>query len=236
MKVALLLVTAAVGAVGSVGCADNDLSISVQQMQAVTKMQMCVASAAVGLAGRDRGVLDVSLVQQSGYIAVPVVRNNLQTRLMTGGVELNAIQLIGANVSLFTPAGAPLALPSGQQKFFYAAAGGRIDPGGTGVMFIEVIPAAAARSLAGGIMGTSFLTVVAEVRPVAMRANDQIIGAPLSFPIDLCTGCLRTSQACPLSAAGAVGGCFPQQDDPIDCCTDSTGAVFCGAAAPVKTM
>ncbi|MDB4968260.1 MAG: hypothetical protein JWN44_3949 [Myxococcales bacterium] len=233
MKGALVLVTAAIGAVG---CADNNLSMSIQQMEAVTKMSMCVATNAVGGVGRDRGVLDVTLVQQNGYVAVPLVRNNLTSRIETGGVEYNSIQLIGANVALTTTAGDPVALPAGQQKFFYAAAGGNVDPGGLAPMFIEIIPAAAAHTLAGMISGSAVLTIVAEVRPVAMRGGDQMIGGALHFPVDLCAGCLRTTQACPLAAAGAVGGCFPQQDDPIECCTDSTGAILCGASAPVKTM
>src|SRR6266850_69556 len=217
MKGALLRVTAAITTVWAVGCADNDLSISVQSMEAVTKNMMCVAgTSATGGAVRDRGVLDVSQVGASGYIAIPLVRNNQPTRLVTGNVEYNSVQLLGANVALFTTAGAPAPLPSGQQKFFYAAAGGRIDPGMLAAMFIEVIPAAAARTLAGNIMGNSPYTVIAELRPVGMKANDQIIGGPISFPIDLCNGCLRTQTMCPLTHAPGVGGCFPQQDDPID--------------------
>src|SRR5256885_17040248 len=150
MKGALLLVTAAVA---GGGCADNDLSLSIQQMEVVSQTMQCVANTtATGGVGRDRGTLDLTLVTSVGYIGIPLVRNDLPARLMSGNVEFNAIQLLGANVTLTTVAGDPAPLPAGQQKFFYPAAGGRIDPGMAAAMFVELIPATAARALAGNIM------------------------------------------------------------------------------------
>ena len=72
------------------------------------------------------------------------------------------------------------------------------------------------------------------MRPVGMRANDQVIGGPVSFAIDLCDGCLTDNSACPLPKGTIiVDPCFPQQDDPTLCCTDATGALLCGGSAPI---
>ncbi|HEX8950660.1 MAG TPA: hypothetical protein VF945_02390, partial [Polyangia bacterium] len=75
MKVALLLLAAAV--VGAAGCTNNDISMSIIQMQAVTRQNMCVAMAGTSTMTRPRGLLDVANVTTSGYIGIPVVRNNL---------------------------------------------------------------------------------------------------------------------------------------------------------------
>jgi hypothetical protein len=232
MKPALLLLAAAV--VGAAGCTTNDVSLSIIQMEAVSQATACVAvaSSGSGTVGRDRGLLDVANVTTTGYLAVPVVRNNLQS--LMNGVEYNSIQMSGANVKLMNVGGASLTLPSGQSSFFYAAAAGRLDPQGTAPMFIEALPASAAKSLASMIPSGGVFTVVAEMRPVGMRENDQVIGGPVDFPIDMCVGCLDENTACPLPKGSMpTDPCFPQQDDPTICCTDTTGVVACGAAAPV---
>ena len=231
MKPALLLLAAAT--VGAAGCASNDLSLSIVQMESVTPANMCVAMATAGAIGLGRGVLDVSMVTTAGYIAVPVVKNGLASNL--NGVEYNAITVLGANVKLTDAAGGTLTLPSGQSSFFYAAVGGRLDPGGTVPIFVEVIPRDAAQALAGMIPADGNFTVVAEVQPVGMHSTDQIVGGAFSFPIDLCSGCLLKNSTCPLPKGTVVTDpCFPQQDVQTLCCTDATSnATLCGSAAPV---
>jgi hypothetical protein len=186
--------------------------------------------------GRSRGVLDVAQVTTTGYIGVPVVRNNLTT--LQNNIEYNSVQLLGANVKLSTAAGKTLTLPSGQSSFFYAAAAGRLDPGMSSPMFVEILSKDAAKSLAGMIPAGGLFTVVAELRPVGMRSSDQIIGGPLSFPIDLCSGCLvPPSTTCPLPKGSMpTDACFPQQDDTTICCTNASGQTLCGTQAPVATM
>ena len=239
MKGALLLLLAALG--GAAGCADNDLSMSIIQMEAITQQNGCVAMAASGTTtlGRDRGVLDVSLVAQSGYIAAPVVRNNLRATTSNVDVEHNGIQLEGANVTLEVPASAAGALSPQQQKFFYASAGGRIDPLMSAVMFVEIVPASVAKALATAIPAGGLLTVTAHVRPVGTRSGDRLVGAAFDYPVDLCLDCLYQSQgSCPLPTGTKVVdiGCFPQQDDVPTCCTDTSGALLCGTAAPIASM
>jgi len=232
MKVALLLVAAAT--VGATGCSTNDVSLSILQMQALTRMNMCVAMpGGAGTLVRNRGLLDVTLVTTAGYIAVPVVRNNLNTNI--NGVEFNSIQLTGADVKLMNVNNTALTLPNGQSSFFYASAGGRLDPAGTAAMFIEVLPAPAAKALAGMIPAGGLFTVIAEVKPVGMRSSDQVVGGPIDFPIDLCSGCLvDVVSACPLpKGTPVVVPCFPQQDEVTTCCNDPVQGLLCNAAAPI---
>jgi hypothetical protein len=226
---------------GTFGCADNDLTLSILQMEAVM-LPSCVAVASMGATtpGRSRGLLDLSLVKTDGYIGVPVVRNNLMSR--TGGagsVEFNSIQITGANVTLQLPAAAAGSIAPADRSFFYAAAPGRIDPGGSTPMFIEVLPAKLARQLASSVPKGGLLTVVAEIRPVGDHSGDQVIGGPIFFPIDICTKCLvtiATGSTCPLPVGTTPqsGGCFPQQDDPVLCCASSAGTLLCGTSAIAK--
>jgi hypothetical protein len=222
---------------GTFGCATNDLSLSILQMQAVVSPG-CVAMATMGgtTPGRSRGLLDVSLMGISGYIGVPVVRNNLMARSQgTGSVELNSVQITGVNVALQLPATATGKLPAADTAYFVAAAGGRIDPGGIAAFFAEILPARIAKELTSSIPSGGLLTIVADVRPVALHGGDQVVGGPILFPIDLCNDCLLSNTTCPFPAGVTVapGGCFQWQDDPTECCTDTTGKVFCGASAPV---
>jgi hypothetical protein len=230
MKGALLLLAAAI--VGAAGCTDNDLSLSIVQMEALTQDTMCIATSTQGGVAIATGTLDVSF--GVGYTAVPLVRNNLQPRAIAGGVEFNAVQLQGANVKLMTTAGAPLPLPSGQIEVFRASAGGRLDPNGLGSMFIEAIPSDEAAALAGRIPSGGAYTVIAEMRPVGMKANDQVIGGPIDFPINLCNGCLRSSLACPLPKdLPLVTPCFIGQDVRGTCCTTAGGQYLCDATAKI---
>jgi hypothetical protein len=236
MKAALLLCAVAAG----VGCADNNSSLAILQMQAITSGTMCQAQAAAGGASLSRGTLDVTLVTTQGYIAAPVVRNNLAASMTLGSgmFEYNAITLTGANVSLQTPAGAALSLPTGQQSFFYPASGIRLDPGQTGAMFVEVLRADVAKSFAGMIPAGGVFTIVANVRPVGDKGGQQVIGEEMPFPIDLCSGCLiGTVNPCPLpkGTPTPMDVCFPQQDFKSTCCSNS-GQLLCGPQAPIATM
>lgn len=238
MKTALLLLAAA--SAGAAGCASNDISLSIIQMEAITRTTNCIAMSIpiIGVVGRTRGILDVAKTTMTGYIGIPIVRNNLTSNL--NGVEYNAIQLLGANIKLSTADGKPLALSTGQSEFFYASAGGRLDPAGTAAMPVEIVSASLARSLAGMIPASGVYTVVGELRPVGMHQNDQVIGGPLDYPVDLCNGCLTMTSTCPLPKGSMPPDpCpgFSQQDDPETCCTDpTTGELKCGSAAPVATM
>jgi hypothetical protein len=229
-----------VAVAGSLSCAPNDQSMSILQLQAV-EPPSCVATAMAGgssTPGLSRGLLDLGLVTDSGYIAAPVVRNDLVSLTMgPGSVEFNGIQVTGVNVKLDLSSDVSPLVPSADQSFFVPAAGGHIDPDGLAAFFVEILPARIAKEMKTAVPKGGVLTLIVEVSPVGMRGGSQVVGGPIYFPIDLCVDCLVSDIACPFPAGTTVeaGGCFPAQDVPTQCCTDKTGTTLCGASAPVAT-
>jgi len=231
MKSALLLLAVAAG-----GCAENDLSLSIIQMEAL-KAPDCTAMNTVGTS-IDRGILDVSQAILQGYVAVPLVRNNQQTRITAaGGVEYNSIQLTGARVTLQLPPPLQGVLTADETDFKWPSAAGRVDPQQAAPMFVEVIPAQIAAKLAGKVPQNSLITVITVIRPLGTATSDNVTGGPVPFPVDLCSGCLQLKLGpCPLPAGTkpAGTGCFPQQDTQAGCCIDpATNEPLCGANAPI---
>jgi hypothetical protein len=229
--------------VACAGCAENDVSVSIVEIEALLKQNMCVAtSVMVGtqLPAISRGTLDIDLDRQLninyGYIAYPVVRNNLTNHPVgpaPNQVEINGMDVTGANVTISLPAGVPA--PAGVPlSYFYPSAAGHLDPQQTAPMFLEVVPQALAVGLAGQIPTGGRLTLLARIRPVVIKQNNQIVGGPVDFPVDLCNGCLETfftPPTCPYPTGATIntGGCIPQQDQSISCCKLSSGALHCGA-------
>lgn len=237
MKGAFILL----GATLVAGChVENDLSVSILQMQAITHDGNCMVQVASGanVLGRSRGLLDVALAPLvgRGYVVAPVVRNNLPGSTMSDDVEHNSIVVQGVNVSLELPSGTAGRLTPEQKEFFYAAAAGRIDPLGTAAFLAEIVKADTAQALAGAVPAGGYLTLTAHISPVYVRSGDQIVGGAFDFPLDLCLDCLRANYgACPLPKGTVVNelGCFPEQDDVATCCSDPSGALLCGAQAPI---
>jgi hypothetical protein len=228
------------------GCTDNNASVDIDRYLAVTPTNMCVADPA-NLIDRDSGLLDVGMATigatagVGGFIAAPVVRNNMPLRAAMGQIDLDAITVTGFDVELSVPG--TLASAISQPNFFVEVASGRIDAGGTAVhaFFDELIPSAMARQLAGVVpVGTTNLPVIiAHTRPVAERVDGSTFNGGWSdFPITICNFCLTGGppQACPsggfTSSQVLPGGCFMQQDDSETCCIDTTNRLVCGKQVP----
>jgi hypothetical protein len=234
MRSALLLLALFAG--GAIGCANNDASLSIIQMQAVTESTSCVATSTASVE-LSRGVLDVSFITSTslqGYIGFPIVRNNEQSRKPSAdSPELNSIQLIGANVSLtFPDPTVGKNVPAADRKFFWAASGGRIDPLGAAPMQIEVVPIKVVNELIGAAQASGLVSLTAEIQPVGMQTSDRIVGGPIFFPVDLCNGCLYNPiGTCPLAAGSTVvATCISGQDQVANCCD---GSRTCGANVPI---
>jgi hypothetical protein len=237
MRSALLLLALFAG--GAVGCVDNDASLSILQMEAVTEASGCTATAG-SMMDLSSGTFDVSLGNGlQGYIGFPVVRNNEVSRMPSAdSPELNSIQIIGANVSLsFIDPAAASKVKASDTKFFWSAAGGRVDPGGLAPMQIEVVPESVIKEL--NVAKGSVVTVLAKIQPVGLQTSDRIVGGPIHFPVDICNGCLvNVVGDCPLPMGTVIvdSGCIPSQDVAPTCCDDkASGQMFCGAAAPIAT-
>lgn len=219
MRSALLLLALFAG---GAGCVNNDASLSILQMQAVTEASGCVATGAVAVE-RSRGTLDVSLSNGlQGYVGFPIVRNNQVSRMPSAdSPELNSVQLIGANVSLSFPNAADgTNVPVADRKFFWASAGGRIDPGGAAPLQIEVVPIKVVNEMKMNLdAGASLVSVTAEIQPVGLETSDRIVGGPIFYPVDLCNGCLnQVTNGC----AKVAATCIPGQDEALVCSATTT--------------
>jgi hypothetical protein len=237
MRSALLLLALLASGSVVVGCVNNDASLSIEQMEAVTEATACVATATIGVEIA-RGLFDVAASNHiQGYIGFPLVRNNEVSRMLSSGdPELDSIQLLGANVSLtFASATDEAKVPVADRKFFWASAGGRLDPAALAPMPIEVVPNNIVTELA--VAPGAFVSLTAKIQPVGMQTSDRVVGGPIYFPVDLCNGCLtNVISACPLPAGTVVvDTCYPGQDELATCCQASASQLLCGSLAPIQT-
>jgi hypothetical protein len=235
MRSALLLLALFASGSVVVGCVNNDASLSIEQMEAVTEATSCVATATIGVE-ISRGLFDVAASNHiQGYIGFPLVRNNEVSRMPSAdSPELDSIQLLGANVSLTFASDTDAAkVPIADRKFFWASAGGRLDPAALAPMPIEVVPNDVVAALAVPMGG--FVSITAKIQPVGMQTSDRVVGGPIYFPVDLCNGCLtNVISTCPLPAGTTVvDTCYPGQDQVATCCQASSTQLLCGAQAPI---
>ncbi len=218
------------------GCVKNDISLTIQRfLQADSGTCTASATGMVGLAG---GVLDVGLMADAGfpgYIAFPLISNNLPENTSTTMVELNAITVTGLNIKL---SGSNINFS--QPSFFLQAAGGRIIPAGLVTFGAEILPRSVgielAKTLPEASGGAIFPTIDVQVSPVGTRSGDTLVGAPVTFPIQVCKHCLSPAPtACPAGGFRAssvqAGGCFTQEDQSVTCCTEGS-TLLCGSQVP----
>lgn len=234
--------------VGLAGCVDDDVSLTINGFVAVEKDE-CTADPA-SQTFVSRGLLDVGVVQlfqTRGYLAAPVVANNIPNRAnMFTSEETDAIYLTGFDIELVPDprdAQVDAAIPIDQRKFTYPINGVRLDPGmGRAAQFVEVIghnlAAAIAAAIPEGLRQVSpSLTV--RLRPVGRRAGLRMVGGYVEMPLDLCKFCLARPDGCPAGGfpadAIAEGGCFIQQDQRTTCCVNPQNILLCGAGVPTET-
>jgi hypothetical protein len=246
MKSVLLpLVFALAGA----GCVQDDLTLTIERYLFDDPEAGCVVSP-TSMTFLSEGILDVGIVSTSGspgYMAFPVVRNNLPVNQNAStSVERNAVTVTGVNVELKPDATYEGAVPTDQRKFFVQAAGGRVMPSAQIAFGVEIIPRPIALVMAGLVqtgVGNAFPVMNVAVSPVGQRSGSEIIGAAVEFPVKVCKFCLSgTIQACPSGgfpeAEVLKGGCFQAQDANVTCCVaSSTQQLLCGDEVPLtQTM
>jgi hypothetical protein len=244
MRIALLLVAATCAG----ACADNDESLVIQRFVPADPSMQCSAQTN-SMFNQTQGVLDAGLVVKGGtrgYVANAVIANNLPTRILgtSGGIETNAIQVIGLDVELIPTSQIAGALPASQRNFRITAAGGIAMPGmGAVVVPAEIIPAQVAALVAPAITPSLLRPkITARLRPVGTHAGSELVGAPVDFPVEICNFCLTggmppqpcPSTGIPMSQILLGNACFPAQDASVTCCTTSTGALLCGSQVPVQ--
>ncbi len=218
---------AATALVGVSGCADNESMLFVRQVVALESGN-CTSSPDPSGTFYSAGVLDLAV--RNSYEASLLVGNQLVRR---GSRELlrtesSRITLRGAEVQLLNEQGAVM-------TEFTIPVAGFVDPGsgdepGYGVTSALLIPPGAA---------TSGTRVVADVRVFGdTLGGDEITSASLSFPINVCTGCLvsypadaddpaTTGYTCSVGDTPSSVPCRIGQDEPVHCLLCATTVELC---------
>ncbi len=205
-------------ATGAMGCADNESSLFVRQVQAVEAPD-CRVTADPGALFMPYGVLDVAIAGDNGYQATLLVGNQLVQRGSSETVrtETARVALRGAIVRGVDADGVEV-VPS-----FTVDGTGFVDPGtqsspGYGLMATTLIPPQS--GLAAG-----WVTVWVKVFGRTLGGKD-IESNELAYPINICSGCLVSF---PAKAIDSTGTCVlgSGQDFQLPCIPGQDGAVPC---------
>jgi hypothetical protein len=183
------------------GCAENDSMMFIIGVYA-RKAGSCTPTADAGAPIWANGVLDRLFA--SDYAAALLVGNQITERgsreqLRT---ETSRVSLKGAEVSLETLGGAELVSPFSSTATGFVDAASGTDPTLT-VMYASLIPPSVAGDLPEG-------TIVAKVRVFGTTLGGQDVeSSELSFPIEICDGCLVSypAEARDLTADGTEYVC-----------------------------
>jgi hypothetical protein len=213
-------------AAGATGCADNESSLFVRQVQAMQPPQ-CTVTADPSASFMPYGSLDLIIGGDNGYQAALLVGNQLAQRGSTTQIrtETARVSLRGAIVRVLDDTGAEI-------TSFTVDGSGFVDPGsgespGFGLLGTTLIPPQFASY---GYLG--WVTVWVKVFGRTLGGKD-IESNELTYPIDVCNGCLVSfpSKAVELDTgncthAGATEytvPCIPGQDAPVPCtfCMDN---------------
>jgi hypothetical protein len=238
----LVLVAVAVGSLGA--CVDNDRSLTITHFVPPTSGSSgCVIDSA-GMLSITQGTwdLDVATGLGLGYELFFAIANQLMAVTTTSGtptVDNQAFYVNSYDVTLEPIGAIEAGLPASKRSFNVATGTQRLAPGDKAGASVEAISPELVPGLAA-VSGTPLGSIIAHVRPVATRANEQVVGAYVGFPIRVCKGCLSNSvngafPACPLPKGSTVevgNGCNLSQEEPVTCCAASP-QLLCGAAAPL---
>ena len=215
---------------GASACVEDDTSFYIKGMRAPESG--CATPAPGGTTFVGTGQLDVAA--KFGYLAFPEVLNALGSSTVNqpGQPENNILQMRSYRISLDTseiPASFPAALTT-----LSFPTSGSIQPNGAMVTPIQVISNELAALLADTVPKGVQRTVYASVHAVATMTGGEKESALFVFPVIVCNGCLvefLTGQPCPApnesTAKFKTNTCGLPQDEPVTCCTETSGATRC---------
>lgn len=225
------------------GCVDNDTSLSINRFippdPAALGAGMCKFDPSLML-NQTRGTYDLSLAKvfKTGYDANFVVANNL-LKIDNAPVDTQYYYVSAFDVTLEVSGPIQTVIPATKRQFSFPSGTIRLAPAGVAAAYAQVIDPHFVQAMID-LQVDEPGSILAHIRPVATRGENQVTGAWADFPIDICNNCLSGVSdsgfgACPInSAAPAVGNvCNPSQDVPIDCCkiSQTSDALACGNAA-----
>lgn len=211
-------------ALGAFGCTDGGQSILIVQNQ--VPGDACSLNASGAGVGLGRGVIDVA--SPSGYVFNPVVRNLSQQPLATeNGTRIAFIE--GFDVDITYP-GAGSCTSDASLTTFSRPIGLTVDPSGTGVVSVEIVPQELLASCS--VSGDGRIDLTAEVTMFGQMDGGDIETNTFPYPIQVCDGCTRVNLGLCTEFTAPVltgNGCNAYQDFELSCCQSSTGATVCPA-------
>jgi hypothetical protein len=220
--------TALLVALSTAACVDNNTTLFIQQVQAISATNSCEATADPTAAFWSSGTMDLALTAE--YNAMLLVGNQLVSRgnADTMRPESARVQLYSADVSVFDAGGGTVG------EFSLPVAGfvdvGTGDTPGYGLVHVPLIDAGTSAAIAPG------QTVVARVKIYGSTLGGiDVETGYYDFPIVVCQGCIACT--CPSSADSEyVVACQAGQNEGIDCRNDtcySAANNWCSCTAPV---
>lgn len=228
------IVSALAVALAASGCADEQEALIVLHSPAWNEDGACVADPSTD-AALALGLLDVA--PQTPYMLPVILRNQLvpqDPNSTNSGIDNGEMQLRSADVSLSMPQ-APEIIDQLEARdpalvdFSWPLPTDSLAPGEEQGVLLEVISRAAAQALSESLASLDpGARPILEVHIVfhARRTGNavgkvgEVEAREYTFPIQLCSGCLRTCETCangqcPIDPAGVVGGvCGNAQDLP----------------------
>jgi len=154
---------------------------------------------------RSSGIMDLSMTD-SYYLAVRI-HNALETIAFVDGAIV-ALDVDGT------------CIPSGGRTDEFSAA---LTPMSSASVLFRAVEPVESQSLDGGEV-----QIVVAVEAGTEEAT-RIVSPSITFPIEICEGCLlnELGPCDSVEPPFADGGCYPGQDEPLDCCADGEGELQC---------
>jgi|RhiMetdeSRZDD1v2_1073273.scaffolds.fasta_scaffold168628_2 hypothetical protein len=216
-------------ALGLVGCVDEGADATVVILQNQVPEEGCVIPGSPSDLYSSSGRID--LRAPTGYLLTPVAINNATS--VEGNETARMAFVEGAYVDLhFADPDLESALAGTPETRLEIPFSARIDPdGGTSGMAFEAIP----RSLFDQLADRSSTLIYIEARLFGELGGSGFESKTWRFPVEVCDGCtvidFGACAALPTSFSPTHTGnaCNPYQDNAVDCCTTSTGALVCPA-------
>ena len=241
MRFRMVLLALTVGALGA--CVDNDRSLTITHfVEATASMGACTVPTD-DMTTISQGAWDVELAKLFGlgYVLSFNVENQLQVQTGTT-IDEQAYYINSYDVQLEPIGAVATGLPAGNRNFNVPSGSIRLAPGDIAGASVLALPP----DLIGGLDSLTqdpLGTILVHLRPVATRAEEQVVGAYVQFPIEICKGCLTNATtgnfpSCPLPAMSTVNpgnACNPSADLSVTCCNDAKLGLVCPATVSMTT-
>jgi len=229
----LRTLTVLVPTVALAACVANDNSDSpmvVLQNSAIPAGQLTCSFLTTGVGTPMVPFGVISTLSTNPYLMAPLIQSRITA---TAGQELQkTISIEGADVTLTVASPAGITL-SGTDAAFQSLFSGSLSPNmGTTNEIMQLIPSTAIATIAAAAGTTPFhAQVVANIKVFGTLAGDRVESLPFQYPVTVCNDCIINNLgACPVTGTIRIGDpCNFYQDSPVDCCTETSGALTCPA-------